>query len=351
MREKIMRIIDANINRATEGLRVAEDVVRFVLDDAKLTSRLKDIRHELVKLVDRLGASKRVTLSVRDVRRDVGAWRSTKSEGRRKNILDVFLANIKRAEESVRVFEETSKLFDPKLGPKFKKLRFELYDIEQKASILLKKKIKLDSPLYVITDDSFGYSHLYIMKEAAKAGARIFQLRDKRSGTRDKVKTAKRMADYARAHGLTFLVNDSPDIAIKADADGVHLGIGEVGNRGYGLGIRELREKGKIIGISASNLKEALRAQALRADYIGFGPVFSTPIKPGMKPTGIKELRKVMKRVTIPVVAIGGINRSNIAQIKVAGCDRVAVIRAVAGAKNIKRTTIELIKAINYKSQ
>lgn len=342
VREKILRMIDANFNRATEGLRVAEDIVRFVLDDAKLTSRLKEIRHQLTSGVRRMAGASGESLSARDVGRDVGARRSTKSEVRRKNILDVFLANIKRAQESVRVFEETSKLFDPKLGPKFKKLRFELYDIEQKAALVLKKKIKLDSPLYIITDDSYGHSHLYIMKEAAKAGARIFQYRDKLKVKRYKLRVARELSKYAKAHGLTFIVNDDLDIARKVDADGVHVGI-----RDWRVEIRDWQKQGKIIGVSESNLKEALRAQALGADYIGFGPIFKTPIKPGVKPAGIKELRKVMKRVTIPVVAIGGINRSNIARIKAAGCDRVAVIRAVAGTKNIRIAVGGLVKAVS----
>jgi len=337
---KILRIIDANVNRATEGLRVAEDIVRFVLDDDKLTSKLKNIRHEIVRLL--INASPSTSLRARDVRRDVGARKTIKSESKRVDILDVFTANIKRAEESIRVFEELSKLFSTKLGPKFKKIRFELYDIEQKAALKLKKKIKLDFNLYVITDPSFGRSHLEIMKAAAKGGAKMIQLRDKVKGKREMVKTATTMSKYAKAHGLTFIVNDQIDIARRSDADGVHMGIGDMGNKGHGLGIKELRKKGKIIGISASNLKEVLRAQRFGADYIGFGPVFGTPIKPGIKPLGIKALQKVMKRVTIPIVAIGGINRRNLRQVLAAGCRQIAVIRAVSGAKNIAKATKEL---------
>jgi len=341
MRSKIFRIIDANVNRATEGLRVAEDIVRFVLDDGELTSKLKHIRHEISKLL------RDVRCEMRDVKGDVGAKKTTRSESKRSNILDVFMANIKRAEESARVFEELSKLFDTKLGPKFKKLRFDLYDIEQKAALKLKKKIKLDFNLYIITDPSFGRSHLEIMKAASKAGAIAFQFRDKGQGTRDKVKMAMEMSKYARAHNLTFIVNDDPDVALKAGADGVHMGIRDMGKKGYGLGIEELRKKGKIVGISASNLKEALHAQRLGADYIGFGPVFSTPIKPGMKPLGIKALKRVMKRVMIPVVAIGGINKANIGQIRAAGCDRAAVIRAVSGAEEIKKAVRDLVQLLS----
>jgi thiamine-phosphate pyrophosphorylase len=338
---KIMRMIDANVNRATEGLRVAEDIVRFVLDDDKLTSKLKHIRHEIVKLLK--DASPSTSLRARDVKGDVGAKRTTKSESKRANVLDVFMANIKRAEESVRVFEELSKLFEPKIGSKFKKLRFELYEIEQKAALKLKKKIKLDSPLYVITDSSFGHSHLEIMREASKAGARIFQLRDKNLSPKELLKEAQKLSKYAKAHGLTFIVNDHPDIAVKVGSDGVHLGA-----RNARREMRDAKDKGLIIGISASTLKEALKAQALGADYIGFGPVFGTPIKPGVKSTGIKALKEVMKRVTIPVVAIGGIDKHNIRQVLSTGCDKVAVIRAVAGAKNIAKAVRELFRALSH---
>jgi thiamine-phosphate pyrophosphorylase len=327
IQDKILRMMDANANRATEGLRVAEDIVRFVLDDAKLTSKLKHIRHEIMELL------KDVRCGARDVSGDVGAVKSTKSEGRRKDILDVFMANIKRAEESVRVFEETSKLFDPRLGPKFKKLRFELYEIEQQAAIKLKKKIKLDSQLYIITNDSF-HSHIEIMREAAKAGATVFQYRDKLKVKSVKLKIAKQLSEYAKAHGLTFIVNDDVDIARKVDADGVHLG--------YKEAVREMRSarkklgKDKLIGISASNMAEARHAQRLGADYIGFGPVFKTPIKPNAKPTGVKELKRVTKRVMIPVVAIGGVCARTIGQVMASGAASGAVIRYVSASKNIQ---------------
>lgn len=348
MQDKILRMIDANINRATEGLRVAEDVVRFVLDDDRSTLRLKHARHEIVRLLRGVRGKGQ---GARDVKGDVGAKRSTKSEGRRKNILDVFLANIKRAEESVRVFEETLKLFDPKLSPKFKKLRFELYDIEQKTSILLTNKIKLDSPLYIITDSSYGYSHLHIMKEAAKAGAKIFQYRDKRSGIRGKVKTAQKLSDYAKAHGLAFIVNDDLDIAKKVDADGVHVGIRDWTclPAGRELEIRNWQRQGKIIGISASNMREALKAQALGADYVGFGPVFKTPIKPDIKPTGIKELNKVVRKLHIPVVAIGGVCARTIGSVIASGAASGAVIRYVSASTNIKKAVRGLLKLAEVK--
>lgn len=341
MKEKIFRMIDANVNRATEGLRVAEDIVRFVLDDSMLTGRLKDIRHQIVAIVKRISGPKPVSLFARNVHSDVGAKRTIKSESKRASIFNVFIANIKRAEESVRVFEELSKLFDPKLGSRFKKLRFELYDIEQKAAIKLKKKIKLDSPLYIITDNSFGHSHIEIMKEASKAGARMFQLRDKKMTKPELLRTAKAMSKLSKKLGITFIVNDHVDIAKRSGANGVHLGLRDAAR------VTRNSLHGMILGISASNLNEALRAQKLGADYIGFGPVFKTPIKPLAKPSGIKELRKVTKRVMIPVVAIGGVDKHNIRQVLSAGCNKVAVIRAICASKNVKKQTKEFLRLVS----
>jgi thiamine-phosphate pyrophosphorylase len=342
LQDKLYRMLDANLNRATEGIRVSEDITRFILDDNKLTARLKDIRHGIVNIFKVISYKLKV---MRNVSGDVGAKRSTRSEGRRDNIHDVFMSNIKRAQQSVRLFEETSKLFDPKLGPKFKKLRFELYEIEQQASQALKKNIKLDSPLYIITDNSFGYSHLHIMKEASKAGARIFQLRDKNLSHLELLKTAMSMSKYAKSHGLTFIVNDHPDIAKKVDADGVHVGQ-DIRPSEY-RSIRKWQKTGKIMGLSASNMSEARRAERLGADYIGFGPVFKTPIKPLAKPTGIKCLARVTKQVTIPVYAIGGVCYRTIGQVMSSGAKGGALIRYVSASTDIKQAVKGLLKKVS----
>lgn len=133
--EKIYRILDANINRAMEGLRVVEEVARFILDDKKTTARIKLLRNDLKKAVSKL--SREELLKARKSLEDVGGKLYTKEESSRKNILSIFKSNIKRAEESMRVLEEFSKLIKPQLGVKFKNIRFKLYDIEK--NLLLNK--------------------------------------------------------------------------------------------------------------------------------------------------------------------------------------------------------------------
>lgn len=126
---KIFRILDANVNRAMEGLRVVEEVCRFILEDKALTLRLKELRADLKKAV--LDIPKNELLKARAALTDVGGKLYTKSEKKRPSILSIYKSNIKRIEESVRVLEEFSKLIKSQLGKEFKSIRFALYDLEK----------------------------------------------------------------------------------------------------------------------------------------------------------------------------------------------------------------------------
>jgi len=130
---KIYRLIDANLNRLKEGLRVVEDILRFIADDKKLTAQTKKIRHAITEYIKESGFSQRLSiLKERQIIEDVGK-KSTSTELKRKNIADIFLANAQRVKESVRVLEEFFKLFDRKISLNFKKLRYRIYHIEKEA--------------------------------------------------------------------------------------------------------------------------------------------------------------------------------------------------------------------------
>ncbi|MBA7622806.1 Thiamine-phosphate synthase [subsurface metagenome] len=131
MKEEIYRIFDANINRAREGLRVCEEVARFILCDEKLTKKLKGVRHQVTKIIQSLKIDTKKLFAIRDVRKDVGARTYPRSEGRRKSYQDIVTSNMKRVEESLRVLEEFTKKINPSTGAKFKKLRFRAYDLER----------------------------------------------------------------------------------------------------------------------------------------------------------------------------------------------------------------------------
>jgi thiamine-phosphate pyrophosphorylase len=159
----------------------------------------------------------------------------------------------------------------------------------------------------------------------------VLQLRDKRKDRRgEMLKDALELKARSGKNTL-FIVNDHPDIAIAAKADGVHLGQEDLPLRAA----RKLLGKGKIIGISCHSLKEALQAQREGADYIGIGPMLPTPTKPENKAIGTAVLKKLSRSITIPFFAIGGIDEANLDKILAAGARRAAICRAICSSDNV----------------
>ncbi|NQU18307.1 MAG: thiamine phosphate synthase [Candidatus Saganbacteria bacterium] len=329
---RILRIIDANTNRVQEGLRVVEEISRFVLNDKKVSLQIKKMRQIVKSFTIKLKASK-----YRDTRGDVGRRTYSKGESKRSSVYSVFKSNIKRAEEGLRCLEEFSKLIDPQLGRRFKELRFQSYDLESELDSVLQKNEKLDFNLYLVTDPM--KDHIRSVREAIAGGIKIVQLRDKFASKKRYLKLAEKIRKITRKAGVTFIVNDSVQVAKKVNADGVHLGQKD----GNPKQARKILGEDKLIGVSIHNLSEALRAEREGADYIALGNIFETESKPGKKGVGVRVLGIVRKKVKIPIVAIGGINKDNLHQIKDAGVRRVAVIRAVLKAKNIKKTVREIL--------
>lgn len=144
MDKGVYRIIDANLNRVMEGIRVSEDIIRFACDNEKLTSKLKNLRHGIFEAIKDLRKEHfEEFVSSRDTEEDVGIV-SNESEQKRENLVDLFLANTQRGKESLRVLEEVLKLFDKELSQKYKKFRFRLYEIEKSAVKELEKMLGCD---------------------------------------------------------------------------------------------------------------------------------------------------------------------------------------------------------------
>jgi len=138
---KLFRLIDANLNRSQEGLRVCEDIARFILNERSLTSSFKSLRHNVSALGKKIAPGKIALLKSRRVMTDVGK-RTTLKEKTRKSIKDVFRANAQRSKESLRVIEEITKLLDRKISERFKRMRFKTYELEKKS------RLKLDAILH-----------------------------------------------------------------------------------------------------------------------------------------------------------------------------------------------------------
>ncbi len=205
----------------------------------------------------------------------------------------------------------------------------------------LSKKLLNRSKVYLILDTSVNdYDKLFsIVKESAGCGVDIFQLRDKAGSVKDILSFSERVKKLLNERAL-YIINDRVDLAIEAEADGVHLGQEDVS-----CGVaRRLLGSNAIIGKSCQNLEHALDAEQQGADYIGFGSVFKTKTKPERNPMDLQILEKVLQKVKIPVFPIGGISMNNIAQLREINVSRVAVCRAISEARNIVGA-VELIRA------
>jgi thiamine-phosphate pyrophosphorylase len=173
-------------------------------------------------------------------------------------------------------------------------------------------------------------SDLDTAQKAVDGGATVLQLRLKGVPTDEVVAQGAPFRDLARAAGIAFVVNDDLDAALQLEADGVHLGSEDEG-------ARDALAAGVLVGLSASSVGEAEEAQAAGAGYIGAGPVWETPTKPEAAPLGLEGLRAVTQAVTIPVVAIGGIDSGNASSCIEAGAAGVAVVRAAADAGALRK--------------
>ena len=203
-----------------------------------------------------------------------------------------------------------------------------------------KKKPCLSWKLYVITDKA-GLKKGSVaasVREAILGGADVVQLRDKSASDSELIAQAKELLALTRAAGIPLIVNDRIGVAKKAGADGVHLGQDDAGLKEA----RAVLGKRALIGRSTHSPEQALRAQAEGFDYIGVGPVFLTPTKPSYEPVGLELVRFAAKNITIPFVAIGGINEKNILQVKSAGARTVAVVRAVMASADPQRSAESL---------
>jgi thiamine-phosphate pyrophosphorylase len=195
--------------------------------------------------------------------------------------------------------------------------------------------------LCVITDDLCNPVELAQM--ALAGGARMLQLRRKSASGRELFEWAVRIQELCHGHEALFIVNDRVDIAIAMQADGVHLGQEDL----PAAAARAMLGPDAIVGVSACNVDEAIRARDDGADYIGLGHIFPTFSKDKpFPPLGTVAIGEVRKVVGLPVVAIGGIGAQNVTEVMQAGASGIAVISAVAGAENPSAAARDLVQRI-----
>ena len=209
-----------------------------------------------------------------------------------------------------------------------------------------KEQIRKAMLLYAVTDQSWLKEEatlLDVVKDVLKNGATFLQIREKDLTEVDFETEAKKLQDICKVYNVPYVVNDSVEVAMKIDADGVHVGQSDI----KGRDIRAMLGEDKILGISAGTVEEAIAAEQAGADYIGVGAIFGTSTKKNARNMTMDRLNEIIKSVNIPVVAIGGINASNMSELKGSGVDGVAVVSAIFAAENPGQATKELLVKAN----
>lgn len=346
MESQVYRIIDANINRAMEGIRVCEDILRFYLNSG-ISAEFKKLRHRLKEYSESFPP---LTLfKSRDVKGDAQKFIDTESEMKRSSVKEVFSANIHRVTEALRVLEETSKTLEKDNAALLQGMRFKLYDFEKEFVLKytgVERRKKLKGSLYAILDSGFigSFSYSETAKKMIRGGASVIQLRMKGETTSHIFKTAKEVAKICHKSEVLFIMNDFPDIAILAGADGLHLGQDDIPLNEA----RKILPEGMIIGISTHSPEQAMDTLKDCPDYIALGPVFDTESKYGslIKGIGADSLKSVKEASGVPLVAIGGITGENIKYVFNNGADSAAMISVLYNNGTIEENCRELVKLI-----
>ncbi|MFO7628017.1 MAG: thiamine phosphate synthase [Prochlorococcaceae cyanobacterium] len=339
----IDRLIDANLDRAREGLRVLEDWCRFALERADLVARLKDMRQ-------RLGALHAERYKrARHAATDPAAGMGHPAQAERRLPQQVVAANAARVQEALRVLEEFGRDGNPPLAAAAASLRYALYDLElellQAGAGGADRRRRLSCcHLYLVCSPQPGLEDT--VAAALGAGLRLLQYRAKETG--DGCTDSQRLAEalvlrqLCSRHGALFIVNDRIDLALAVAADGVHLGQEDLPPSVA----RRLLGPELLIGRSTHGLEQLRQAVADGCDYVGVGPVHATPTKPGREPVGLAAVRQAATESPIPFFAIGGLEAANLAAVRAAGATRVAVVRAISAAADPAAATTALLAAL-----
>lgn len=328
------RIIDANLNRASEGLRVLEDIARFTLNHSSLSERIKVQRHLLRAGIGSLKLDQTQLLNARDTEHDVGTLIQTPTESSRKQgASDIASAASKRAQEALRSIEESAKGLGCS-GAEFETIRYALYDIERDLLLLLLKGIP-DWPLCILVSDElcFHKSIEEVLQDIARAGAPCIQIREKSMAGKEFLEHATKLTTLAHNHGLSVIINDRVDIALACNADGVHLGQDDLP---IDIARTHLGQS-KYIGRSCSTIEQLREAFAQGADYCGLGPIFPSTTKVKLNLLGVDLLNEVMRHDDLkdrPMLAISGINSDTIDKVVATGFPGIAVSSAVCSAED-----------------
>ena len=335
---RIPQIIDANLDRAREGLRVLEDWARYGLGRVDIVKKLKNFRQILGS--HHLDIYK----NARNYTKDKCNGLSHPEQFKRIYTENIISSNSSRIQEALRVLEEFSKNNNYELSHAASLIRYEMYSLE--IELMNAKcndhinKILFENNLYLITNEKPDL--ISDIENLLIAGVKIIQHRFKNTNDSINLKNAKIIRKLCEKNQAIFIVNDRIDIALACNADGVHLGQDDLDI----VSARKILGFSKIIGISANNEQDIKNAIGQGCDYLGIGPVFETNTKKTKKPLGIDKLIKLTKDIKTPWYAIGGIKNENIPLLKTNGINKVAIVSDIMNDENPKNKAMIILKTL-----
>jgi thiamine-phosphate pyrophosphorylase len=331
-----LRLLDANGNRAAEGLRVLEDVARFLFDDAVLGGEAKRLRHAVRNLIPGAAAGGRDTAG------DVGTVLTAPGEMERSGLMAVVRANAARVQEALRSAEEAGKLTgDGAVAAGLEQARYAAYRLESGLLAHLPAWRLGRVRLYALVDTALTDAPERVAGAVARGGAGAVQLRAKALRERAYRELAARCQDAARSGGALFVVNDQVAVARALGADGVHLGQDDLGVADARAVIGPLG----LIGVSCHTPAQVASAIAARADYVGLGPMFATatkPQEPARGPALLDAVREALRAARLPSFAIGGLDAARLRELRPRLPHGAAVAGALCRAADPERAAAEL---------
>ncbi len=339
MQPALHRILDANLDRAREGLRVIEEWCRFGLNNASLTEQCKHLRQELAKWHNT------ELRSARNTPDDPGTELTHPNEATRDNLDQVLQANFCRVEEALRVLEEYGKIYSPDMAATVKQMRYQVYTLETQLLAQQRHRKLKQALLYLVTSPSENL--VSIVESALQGGVTLVQYRDKESDDLARLGNAQKLRQLCTKYGALFIVNDRIDLALAVDADGVHLGQQDLPLEMA----RQMLGGGRIIGRSTHNSEDLQRAIAEGADYIGVGPVYETPTKEGRPAAGLDYVRTAAQQSSVPWFAIGGVDTTNVHEVLEAGATRISVVRGIMQAEQPTLATQYFLAQLDQKQR
>lgn len=341
----VLRILDANANRAREAIRVMEEAARFLLNDEPLTRELKTLRHDLTEALSHIAGLQ----ANRDTEADIGVQLHVEHERRRESVGDVALAAGKRLGEALRAIEEYAKTLgqcngavsDP-LVSCIEVLRYRGYVLEQRLNKVLVVGRARQWRVCVLISSVYctHCTWLEVARLAWDAGADCVQLREKDLYDKELLSRARQLAQTPNRGSL--IINDRPDIVLLAGADGVHLGQNDM----TPAEVRRLFGSQLLVGMSTCKIEDAQSALDQGADYCGVGPMFTSTTKHKDLIVGPKYLQQFLEWGRLPHLAIGGVTTDNIDQLVEVGCQGVAVCSAVCSAPDPGRVVRQLVESL-----